>query len=172
MCCYDGVFLRTGEEARLAATVDAHPAFFAFLPRPFVVDGVWQDRIRGRKTAVRPHAYRGPAYPPHFARTRCVFALADGRCSLQVLAVRLGEEPWARKPRVCWLHPLREGPAGPLPPPVDSRDDPDRREPDYPGFVTWTACGRHRPDGLPWRDALAPELAYLAREGLADPPRS
>lgn len=161
-CCYDGVYLRPGEEAQLAATVRAHPAFFAFLPVPFVVDGVWQDRIRGRKTAVRPHAYGSPAYPAHFAATRCVFAFPDGRCSLQVLATRLGEHPWARKPRVCWLHPLREGPDGPVPPPVDPREDPDRREPDYAGFVTATACGRHRPDGEPWRQVLAAELVHFA----------
>jgi len=161
-CCYDGVYLRPGEEARLVATVRAHPAFFAFLPEPFVVDGVWQDRIRGRKTAVRPHAYRGSDFPSHFASTRCVFAEAGGRCSLQVLAAQLGEHPWARKPRVCWLHPLREGPAGPVPPPADPGEDPDRRAPGYPGFVTATPCGRHRADGAPWAEALAPELAYLA----------
>jgi hypothetical protein len=173
MCCYDGVYLRPGEEARLVATVAAHPDFFGGLPGPFVVDGVWQDRIRGRKTAVRPHVYASPAYPPHFAPTRCVFALADGRCSLQALAVRLGEHPWARKPRACWLHPLREGPEGPRPPPVDPRDDPDRQEPAYPGFATSTACGRHRPDGLPWREALAPELAHLAEQRLTErAPRS
>jgi hypothetical protein len=85
-----------------------------------------------------------------------VFALDDGRCSLQVLATQLGEHPWARKPRVCWLHPLHEGPAGLVPPPVDPADDPDRR-PGYPGFVAFTECGRHRPDGLPWRTALAEE---------------
>jgi hypothetical protein len=160
MCCYDGVYLRAGEEARLGAVVAAHPDFFAFLPDPSVVDGVWQGRIRGRKTAVRPHAYRSAAYPPHFAPTRCVFALADGRCSLQVLAARLGEHPWAWKPRACWLHPLRDGPGGVRPPPVEAQDDPDHQPPGYPGFVTSTACGRHRPDGVPWRAALAPELRH------------
>ena len=162
-CCYDGVYLRPGEEARLVATVRAHRAFFAFLPEPFVVDGTWQNRIQGRKTAVHPHAYRNPAFPPHFARTRCVFARVDGRCSLQVLAVRLGEHPWARKPRACWLHPLRERPGGLAPPPVDPGEDADRQDPDYPGFTAFTECGRHRADGLPWRMVLAEELAYWAQ---------
>lgn len=162
MCCYDGVYLRPEEEARLTATVRDHPAAFAFLPEPFVVDGTWQERIRGRKTAVRPHAYRSAEWPAHFAATRCVFALADGRCSLQVLATRLGEHPWARKPRACWLHPLREGPSGLAPPPVDAAADPDRHGPDYPGFVSFTACGRHRPGaGAPWPEALAEEIAYF-----------
>ena len=154
-CCYDGVYLRPGEEPALVATVRAHPEFFAFLPEAFVVDGVWNGRP-GRKTAVRPHAYRNPDYPAHFAQTRCVFAFDDGRCSLQVLAMTRGEHPWARKPRVCWLHPLFDGPAGVVPPPVDPADDPDRR-PGYPGFVAFTDCGRHRPDGQPWPAVLAEE---------------
>ncbi len=163
MCCYDGAYLRPGEEARLHETVRAHPDVFAFLPASYVVDGAWQAKLLGRKTAVRPHRYAQPDFPAHFRQTRCVFALADGRCSLQVLAVRLGEHPWARKPRACWLHPLREGPHGPVPPPIDHAGDPDRWGEGYPGFVTYTACGRHREDGAPWRAVLAAELAYYAR---------
>jgi len=158
LCCYDGVFLRAGEEEALAATVHAHPGAFAFLPAPYVVDATWKGQP-GRKTAVRSHAYRRDDLPPHFARTRCVFGLPDGRCSLQVLGMALGEHPWARKPRACWLHPLREGPAGLLPPPPDPADDPDRHS-GYPGFASFTDCGRHRPDGAPWREVLAPEIAY------------
>jgi hypothetical protein len=160
-CCYAGVFLRPGEEARLVETVRAHPEFFAFLPERFVVDGAWNARP-GRTTAVRPHLYRNPDYPAHFAQTRCVFGLEDGRCSLQVLALARGEHPWARKPRACWLHPLHEGPAGLVPPPVDPADDPDRH-PDYPGFVAFTECGRHRPDGHPWRDVLKEEWGQASQ---------
>jgi hypothetical protein len=172
MCCYDGVYLGSDEEARLTATVREHAEFFAFLPSAYVVDGTWQDRLRGRKTAVRLHAYRNLAYPSHFRRTRCVFAFADGRCSLQVLATGLGEHPWSRKPRACWLHPLHEGAAGPIPPPVDSTADRDRREPDFPGFAPFTDCGRHRPDGAPWRAVLAEELAYYQAtvRSAPDPP--
>jgi hypothetical protein len=158
LCCYDGVYLRPGEEAGLVATVRAHPEVFASLPEPYVVDGRWKGEP-GRKTAVRPHAYRRADVPAHFARTRCVFAQPDGRCSLQLLAVARGEHPWALKPRACWLHPLRVGPDGLRPPPVDPADDPDR-QPGYPGFVTFTDCGRHRPDGAPWPDVLASEIAH------------
>ena len=159
MCCYDGVYLGPGEEAALAATVRDHPAAFPVLPAAFVVDGAWKG-VPGRKTAVRAHAYRAPGFPAHFARTRCVFALADGRCSLQVLAEALGEHPWARKPRACWLHPLHETPAGLVPPPVDPAADRDRW-PGYPGFVSFTECGRHRPDGRPWSEVLEPECRHF-----------
>ncbi|MGH7264111.1 MAG: hypothetical protein ACREMB_04545, partial [Candidatus Rokuibacteriota bacterium] len=84
MCCYDGAYLEPGEEQALTAAVRAHPGFFSFLPAPFVVDGEWLGRLSGRKTAVRPHEYANPDFPPHFGSTRCVFAFDDGRCSLQV----------------------------------------------------------------------------------------
>lgn len=164
VCCYDGVYLEAGEEETIAAEVAADPAFFAFLPRPFVVDGAWRGRAGGRKTAVVPHRWR--ARPAHFDDTRCVFALADGRCSLQVQAERTGRHKWAIKPTACWMHPLRtDGQGRPVGPPRHPLLDPDRVEPDYPGFVTSTPCGKHRDDGLPWRTALAEEIAWLRGKG-------
>ena len=160
MCCYEGVYLKPGEEERINQMVREHRDFFAFLPTQFVVDGSWQDKMVGRKTAVRPHAYRNPGFPAHFNRTRCVFAFADGRCSFQVLAEQLGEHPWARKPKVCWMHPLHESPSGLQAPPVDPRHDPDRADERHPGFVTSTECGKHREDGEPWRNVLSAELEY------------
>ena len=35
------------------------------------------------------------------------------------------------------------------------------RQPGYPGYASFTACGRHRPDGEPWREALRAEIDYL-----------
>ena len=59
------------------------------------------------------------------------------------------------------MHPLlREGPNGLVPPPISQEDDPDRVDESYPGFVTYTPCGRHREDGSPWRQVLAEEIAY------------
>lgn len=164
VCCYDGVYLLPGEEARIAAAVAADPEGFAHVPAEWAVDGSWRGRVEGRKTATRPHAYGPGKLPAHFTATRCVFVLEDGRCALQVSAEAGGLHPWALKPTACWMHPLRLGPDGrPRPPPRDPRHDEDRVEPDYPGYVTSTPCGRHRDDGEVWQNALAEELRYLRR---------
>lgn len=161
VCCYDGVYLTAEEERAIRALVRAEPEFFAFLPRVFFRQG--GDRhSRWRKTETRPWRYR--SRPAHFADTRCVFALDDGRCSLQALAAARGEHPWRWKPTACWLHPLRLSAEGVLPPPADPADDPDRA-PGYPGYITSTPCGAHREDGRPWPEALSAELAWHRRLG-------
>lgn len=163
VCCHDGVYLGWGEEERIQALIKEDPAFFAFLPPEAVVDGQWEGRVEGRKTATRPFAYRTPP-PAHFSATRCVFTLEDGRCSLQVLAVQRGLHPWSYKPQACWLHPLRPDEAGRLaPPPVDPAADPDRIGEHYPGFICYTPCGQHDPAGQPWRRVLAEELRYYQK---------
>jgi hypothetical protein len=161
MCCHDGAWLEPDEVQPLRARLfrarrERWPAL-AHVPERALV------RLEsGTKTATQPHVYRR-VLPAHFPPTRCVFALPDARCGLQVAATEAGEHPWAWKPRACWMHPLREGagPDGaprPLPPPRDPHGDWDRA-PDYPGYVSHTECGRHREDGLPWEEALSGELA-------------
>lgn len=159
-CCYDGAYLEPGEEEAILAAIARDPALFSFLDGPPVVDGTWRGIVAGRKTGVRPHRYRSPEFPAHFEQTRCVLALPDARCALQVHAVARGMHPFALKPRACWMHPLHDGPSGPVPPPADPAADPHRVDADYPGYVTFTECGRHRDGGLPWREALAEELKY------------
>lgn len=158
-CCYDGVYLGDKEEEHLCTIVEAHPAAFPNLPFPFVVTRDWQG-VLGRKTAVRAHHYENPGYPVHFTQTRCVFALPDARCSLQVLAEANDVHPWAYKPHACWLHPLRESAVGIAPPPIKSADDPNRVDPHYPGYVSFTPCGSHAVDGDEWDTALSVELAW------------
>jgi hypothetical protein len=153
MCCHDGVYLEEAEEQTLRRLVFRRRADLPGLPDRFVVRG----EGGAPKTAVRPHDYAEPAFPAHFPRTRCVFALPDARCSLQVLAVADGVHPWTYKPRACWMHPLRESATGPLPPPADPAQDWDRAD-GYPGYVCYTRCGRHTPGGADWQDALAGEL--------------
>lgn len=161
MCCYDGVYLEKGEEEQIRAVVEAHPDFFTFVAQPLFVDGNWRNLVTGRKIATVPHAYQNLQFPAHFPQTRCVLRLPDARCSLQVLATRLGKHPWTYKPKACWMHPLlREGPQGLVPPPIHHTDDPDRIDEQYPGFVTYTPCGQHHEDGSPWEEVLAEEIAY------------
>jgi hypothetical protein len=162
MCCHDGVYLDAGEEARLRRLVEGSPELREHLPTEYVVEGWWNGRYFGRKTATRPHAYRSPDYPAHFARTRCVFADAAGLCTLQKLAVSRGRHPWYYKPFTCWMFPLCEEDGNAIPPSADPRDDPYRVA-GYAGYVSVVPCGRHDPAGRPWRQALAQELAHFER---------
>jgi hypothetical protein len=138
------------------ALVKANPAFFHFLPKVYLLTG--QGEGKGVKTATRPYSYRWK--PEHFTATRCVFALADARCALQVLAVEEGKHPWVYKPRACWLHPLRVNAVGAIPPPAGPGEDPDRSEV-YPGYTAFTPCGMDREEGEPWEGVLGEELGYL-----------
>jgi hypothetical protein len=161
MCCYDGVYLEPQEEAFLRELVERVPSLKAHLPEAFIVEGWWEGEHLGRKTATRPQAYRNPHFPAHFARTRCVFADAQGFCELEKLALARGQHPWTFKPSTCWLFPLHEDQGAPEPPPVDPADDP-YREPGYAGYSTVVPCGRHDPQGRPWQDALLRETGYLS----------
>jgi Protein of unknown function (DUF3109) len=157
ICCYDGVYLEPGEDRRLRALVKENPDFFRFLPKVYLLTG--QGGGGGVKTATRPHVYRQK--PEHFTATRCVFALPDARCALQVLAVEQGLHPWTHKPRACWLHPLRVNATGAIPPPATEADDPDC-SPGYPGYTAFTPCGADREEGVPWEELLREEVEFLA----------
>ncbi len=158
MCCHDGAWLEDHEVEGLRRLVFRRRSAFPGLPDRFL------ERVgHAHKTATRPHAWARADFPAHFPRTRCVFALADARCALQVLAEADGAHRWAYKPRACWMHPLRLSASGPLPPPRDAADDWDRAD-GYPGYVCYTRCGAHHEDGLPWEEALADELAAVRAE--------
>ena len=168
MCCHDGVYLDSEEEAALHAVVQQEPALRALLPDTYIVEGHWNGEHLGRKTATRPHEYKNPGFPAHFPRTRCVFADSVGFCELEKLARGRGEHPWIYKPFTCWLFPLElDDDDQPCPPPVRQQDDPYRTAA-YPGYATQVGCGRHDPEGLPWRLALEKELRYLAERSAED----
>jgi hypothetical protein len=156
-CCYDGVYLRDGEPARIRAAVASDPEFFAHLPESFIVHGEWAG-ASGAKTAVRPHTFHSPDFPEHFNQTRCVFAFADGACSLQAFAVKQGEEPWAYKPTGCWKHPLRTVKGAPTPPRSALERDALFLGQRYPGYTAYTPCGQQRSDGRLWNDTLQAEI--------------
>jgi hypothetical protein len=159
-CCYDGVYLLPAEEQFLLELVAAVPPLQARLPAQFVVDGYWDGKFAGRKTAVRSQEYLAADYPAHFARTRCVFADALGFCELEKLARSNGQHPWTYKPTTCWMFPLQDD-AGEVAPPVrGAHDDPYHCDA-YPGYATCVPCGRHDAAGQPWRMALAREIQYL-----------
>lgn len=159
-CCYDGVYLLPAEEEFLRELVARLPDLQAVLPAEFIVDGYWDGEYFGRKTATRPHEYASADYPPHFARTRCVFADPQGLCELEKLARRNGIHPWSFKPTTCWMFPLQEEDGKPATPVRGPEDDPYRSD-EYPGYAPCVPCGRHDPQGLPWREALRQEIEYL-----------
>jgi hypothetical protein len=159
-CCYDGVYLQGGEELKLRELVAREPVLRGRLPAEFIVDGYWDGELLGRKTATRPHDYRSPDFPAHFARTRCVFADAAGFCELQKLALAQGLHPWAYKPTTCWMFPLQDDSGVPAAPVASPADDPYATE-SYPGYANFVPCGRHDAQGRPWREALQQEIAYL-----------
>jgi hypothetical protein len=160
MCCYDGAYLLAGEEAFLNELLDKVPQLRAAVPETFVVDGYWNGELLGRKTATRPQVYDNPGYPAHFTRTRCVFSDAVGYCKLESFARGRGQHPWTFKPAICWLHPLQDDGGEPEAPVASPAEDPYRR-PGYPGYSSFTQCGRNCGDGLPWKQALRGEIEYL-----------
>jgi hypothetical protein len=161
MCCHDGVYLDQQEESFLHELVKRLPALRAKLPKEYIVAGWWNGKHFGRKTATKPHDYRNPDFPAHFPRTRCVFADKQGFCELEKLGRERGMHPWTFKPSTCWLFPLQEKNGRPERPVAHPGEDPYRQK-GYPGYASFTHCGRHDPAGQPWRQALLRESNYLA----------
>lgn len=155
VCCSSGAFLQPDDEAIIHQVVATHPAHFKHLPKRYIINGEWEGNT-GRKTAVRPYQYRKK--PAHFENTRCVFTESDGKCSLQTLAVALGEHKWAYKPMGCWLFPLSADERGLIAPPRTRREDPNNLGKHYPGFATSTPCGQHHAKGKVWWLTLKEEV--------------
>jgi hypothetical protein len=162
------VYLEDGEENGIKQIVTSAPEFFDSLPDEFIVDGSWgEGRVSGRKTATRPYDFKMADFPPHFARTRCVFCAEDHKCLLQVLAVQRGLHKWTYKPTACWMFPLRVDEGEPIPPPAADEPDPDCLGEEYPGFCKFVPCGQDRSDGNSWEVTLAEEIAvWKQSQGL------
>jgi hypothetical protein len=159
-CCYDGVYLAPGEEEFLRTLVARVPSLAARLPAEFIVDGYWDGKPMGRKTATRPESYKSADFPAHFTRTRCVFGDSQGFCELEKFARGRNQHPWTFKPTTCWMFPLQDEDGEVAEPVRDAADDPYYTE-KYPGYASCVPCGRHDAAGLPWRKAIAREIAYL-----------
>lgn len=158
ICCSDGAFLQDDEERLIHRLVRKYPAHFAHLPKDYIIDGEWEGNT-GRKTAV--YEYRYKSKPAHFADTRCAFAESDGKCSLQTLAVKLGKHKWIYKPMGCWLYPLGAESGKLISPPRTRKEDPNNLGKRYPGFATFTPCGKHDEKGKVWWMALKEEVSHF-----------
>jgi hypothetical protein len=161
ICCSDGAFLRPEEVKRVHKLVAKYPEHFANLPDDYIIEEEWAHGV-GMKTQVRRYKYKNK--PDHFKHTKCVFAEADGKCTFQTLAVKQGVHKWKYKPMGCWLFPLESDEKGLVSPPRTRRDDPNNLGKDYPGFATYTPCGKHSEKGKVWWIALKEEVAQYKKE--------
>lgn len=161
MCCYDGVYLEEGEEEKIKQVVRSFPEYFQHLPEEFIVEGNWQGIVNGRKTATKPYHFSNPNFPAHFEQTRCVFATDDHLCSLQIASTHEASHPWEFKPQSCWKFPLQENDSTLLPPISPNEKDPCDIGTHYPGFSTFTECGKHKEEGQEWSKVLKEEITYF-----------
>jgi len=97
VCCYDGVSLTFDEVMKIKVFVEENKEYFHFLP---------DEYIAGNRTITRKQEYND-SFPVNLSKTRCVFGLESGECSLQARSIELGLHPWKMKPEPCWLFPLR-----------------------------------------------------------------
>lgn len=158
ICCSDGAFLQDDEEKLIHKLVKKYPAHFQHLPKNYIIDGEWEGNT-GRKTTVYKYRYKNK--PAHFANTRCAFSEADGKCSLQTLAVKLNKHKWTFKPMGCWLYPLGAENGKLIAPPRTRTEDPNNLGKRYPGFSTFTPCGKHDVKGKVWWMALKEEVGHF-----------
>jgi hypothetical protein len=166
-CCYDGVYVSDEAAEVIQTLADQEADFFRQvglrLPEQVIVDGEWEGRVAGKKTAVAPYPFsrRVADYPSHFGDTACVFLLEDGRCGLQLLSLARGRHAWYYKPVACWMHPISvasgDGVELIL---FDEMNDPDQT-PEYEGFIAHTFCGKTAACGRPAREVLEAELRCL-----------
>ncbi|MFH0993068.1 MAG: hypothetical protein V1761_01820, partial [bacterium] len=168
-CCYDGVYVTTTEEARIRPFMKEHPEYFRHVPEEFLEDGEWGFLFGGKRTVRRLHRYERTDFPRHFTQTKCVFALANGECSLQRAATDLWLHPWKFKPELCWEFPLiglfndnaMEKPH------YFGEPDPGYYDDEHPGYVSFLPCSRIDPNGHTWKKMYKTEfLHYFKIKGV------
>lgn len=153
MCCYDGVYLKEGDQVRIDEAITKHPEYFEHLPVDYIVQGEWND-IKGLKTNTRPFNYKSNLFPAHFNKTRCVFADDSGTCSLESVSREQTEHKWTYKPTGCIKHPLNTNLEF-------GTEDENNIDTSYPGFSTYTECGIEKLGGKKWQEELNEEVEYL-----------
>lgn len=164
ICCYDGVYLKDGEEEILRSFVEENSAYFDDLPKDFIVSENWHNRVKGRKIAVKEYMHKHPLFPKHFNNTICVFNDDDGRCKIQKVCEALGKDSWEIKPESCVLFPLRSINNEICPPPKEDETDPCYIDECYPSFYKCLPCCKEDENGLQWDELYKNEIEYYARK--------
>jgi len=143
VCCYDGVSLTFDEVMKIKLFVESNQEYFSFLPEEYIV---------GNKTITREQEYDDD-FPFFLPKTRCIFGLENGACSLQARSIELGLHPWELKPEPCWLFPLRaEYGELILPFTKNSRE--------YDEFMRYFPCAKKRTK-KEWKKTLHNEIEYF-----------
>jgi len=145
VCCYDGVSLSFDEVVKIKLFVESNEEFFSFLP---------EEYITGNRTVRREQEYND-SFPFHLPKTRCIFGLESGACSLQSRAIELGLHPWEIKPEPCWLFPLRVEADELIFPFTKNRQE-------YDDFIRFFPCGKKRPK-KEWKKLMQKEIEYFNR---------
>jgi len=124
------------------------------------MDGNWENRVTGRKTAVCP--FKHPSdFSKHFNQTKCIFCDDEGFCLLQKIATRENKDPWEYKPCACCLFPLVVKQGQLTPPPNKGDKDDCYVDENYPGYATSLYCGQDCPEGEEWQKVLQQKVDYF-----------
>jgi len=146
VCCYDGVSLTFDEVINIKIFIEENKEYFSFLPEEYII---------GNRTITRKQKYNDD-FPDVLPKTRCIFGLENGACSLQARSIELGLHPWKMKPEPCWMFPLRaENNELIFPHTRNSRE--------YDNFMELFPCGKKK-SKKQWKKLLEPEITYFNKE--------
>jgi len=133
------------EIMKIKVFVENNKEYFSFLPEEYIV---------GSKTITRKQEYNDD-FPDVLPKTRCIFGLENGDCSLQARSIELGLHPWTLKPEPCWLFPLRLE--------TDELIFPfTRGSREYDNFMRFFPCGKKKTK-KEWKKIMQEEIEYFNR---------
>jgi hypothetical protein len=169
MCCYEGTYLEKTEALELLRIVDAHSgriqSIGVELPPNVVISETDDAGNSTPRIALKPRAFSSMVahYPGHFADTGCTFLLDDGRCGLQTLGmISDSTHKWHYKPLGCWYYPIYlDEETDPITLKICAPGEDPYHKPGYPGFITYTDCGKDDCGGEPAYQVLSEELDFL-----------
>jgi len=125
--------------------VEENKEYFHFLPEVY---------ITGNRTVTREQKYNNK-FPDILPKTRCVFGLESGACSLQSRSIELGLHPWKMKPEPCWLFPLRVE--------IDTLIFPfSKSSSEYDNFMRCFPCGK-RKSKKEWKKIMENEITHFTK---------
>jgi len=146
VCCYDGVSLTFDEVMKIKLFVEENNEYFSFLPEVY---------INGNRTITREQEYNN-SFPEFLPKTRCIFGLESGACSLQSRSIELGLHQWEMKPEPCWLFPLRVE--------IDELIFPySKNSREYDNFMRCFPCGKKKTK-KEWKKVMQNEIDHFTNE--------